>query len=566
VTDAALFLFTRSLNNWARQVFTQLRSPRYALAILFGVLYLGLLFLGQHQDSHARLPVSAVSFGGTLLLLVLVGKWWVFGADRLALAFSPAEIQFLFPAPVTRTALLLYKLVRAQRLILLNVLVWALLLRRREGSGLALGPYAVTMWVFFSTVMLHRLGVALTRATITEHGWSGVRRAWGAILFLVVLASAAWISLLRRMPPTGLGPLAPESPLETLRQAVETPPLSLVLWPFRVPLLPLEAPSLGLWLRRLGPALALLGLHLWWVLRADRRFEEAAIEASARRAELLRRWRRREQKPAGARRALRFMSLRPQGHPIGAVVWRNLTRLLRTVSTSLLATLLGVLAIGIGFFVFAAPEHAVLTSLGSLALSWVGILAILGPLWIRIDLRADMDRLDTLRSWPLSGLALVSGEVLSSAVVLVLLEALLASAGAIALREAGLARMPLPLLVAGLLAGLLVLSGLNLIALCIQNGAALLFPSWVRTEIQPGGIEQIGQQLLTAGVSVLLLLLFAVGPGLLGGLVAYLLRPSIREWSFVAGGLVGAVGLGIEAFLCLDWLGSRFEHTDPSKA
>jgi hypothetical protein len=64
------------------------------------------------------LPVLAA------LLLVSAARWWIFGADRGTLAFASAEVQFLFPAPVSRRALIHTKLVRTQIAILLNTVIF----------------------------------------------------------------------------------------------------------------------------------------------------------------------------------------------------------------------------------------------------------------------------------------------------------------------------------------------------------------------------------------------------------------------------------------------------------
>ena len=560
--EAAVFLIVCSTRNWTRGVFRQLRSPRYAIAVLLGIGYIALVRFGQTQGGGA-VPSGAVMLGGSLFLAILFAKWWLFGADRLALAFTPAEIQFLFPAPVSRAALLGLKLVRAQKLILVNVLVWTFLLRRSGGSHLGTLSYAVSMWVFFSTLFFHRLGVALVRDSMTTHGQAGLRRAWPAVLFLLLLGAAVWCTL-QRLPPQSLL-LHPGGVLGGLGLLVETAPLRWLLVPFRIPLLPLGAESVGDWLVRLLPTLLLLLGHLVWIVRADRAFEEAAIEASVRREEFLERWKRHGpaagRTPIGARSWVR---LRPSGHPSLAIVWKNLTRLVRSVSPAFIVALL--VAIGVGAFVsVTGPERpAWLTLIATLSLAWTAALAVLGPQWIRIDIRGELNLLPVLRTWPLSGMALMTGQVLSSAIVLTALQLLLGGTGLLALGLSGEFGLPgLQVAVLGAV-GLVVVGGVNLVALCIQNGAALLFPSWVRTEIHPGGIEQMGQHLLTAGISLVLLLVAAAGPALLGAGAVYLLRPSIEWWALVPGGLLTAAGLGLESFLLLDWLGGCFERLDPS--
>jgi Putative ABC exporter len=564
VRGAALFLLARSSRNWIRGLGRQLQSPRYAVAILIGVAYLGLILFGRHHTEGDSVPPDAVALGGTVFLAVLVAKWWLFGADRLALAFSPAEVQFLFPAPVSRLELLGFKLLRAQRPILLNVLVWTFLLRRGAGAGLGTLPYAVSMWVFFSTIFLHRLGVALVRDSVTQHGRSGLRRAWPALVVIAVVGAAVW-STLQRIPARTL-PSDFAGPLDALRLVLDTPPLGWLLWPFRIPLLPLEATDLADWLPRLFAAALLLGLHLFWVLRADLAFEEAAVEASARRALLLDRWKR--QGTAAGRpvhRSRRWLPLPAAGHPVSAIVWKNVTRLIRTVSSGFIITLLILVSVAVLLAVLDRGENsAILGMIGSIALGWAAALAVLGPQWVRIDLRGELDRLPMLRTWPLSGATIVAGHVAASALVLTLLELALGGSGLVAVVLGGQATPPGLQLAVFVVVGMLVLAGLNLISLSIQNGAALLYPSWVRTEIRPGGIEQVGQQLLTSGVSLLLLAVAALGPGLLATGVAYLLWANWGSWALVPGGLLAAAGLGLEVFLLIDWIGSQFERADPT--
>lgn len=562
--DAAVFLFYHSSRNWARGLLRRLKSPRYAVAILLGVGYLALILLGQHQGTGAAFPARAVGVGGAVLLLALVAKWWVFGADRLALAFTPAEIQFLFPAPVRRSGLLGYKLARAQRIILPNVLIWTFILRRGGEATLAALPYALTMWAFFSTVSLHRLGVALTRDSVIEHGRSGLRRLLPAAVAFGVVVAIVWLSLPRIHG--ALNGAGSEDPLGAVGVVTSAPPLSWLIWVFRIPLWPLEAHDLREWLARFPVALALVGLHVLWVVRSDRAFEEAAIEASFRRAELLDRLRKQGAQTNGRpHRARRWILLARTGHPVSAIIWKNVTRLIRTLSPAIPVLLLLLLA-GTAGLALSQTERgfAVLSMIGALALAWTAVLGIFGPNWVRNDLRGELAHLALLRTWPLSGATLMAGQVLSSALVLTLSEFLLGGLGVLALHLGGEA-LPLGwgLFVIAPVAAL-VLVGLNLIALCIQNAAALLFPSWVRTDLRPGGIEQAGQHLLTAGASLILLFVAVLGPGIVGAGIGYLLWEPLAEWALIPAGLAAAAGLALEVLLLLDWLGTRFERIDPT--
>lgn len=550
-----------------RRLRSRLRSPRYAIALLLGLGYLSLVVYGQRQNGGGAVSAPAFTAGGSILVMFLVLKWWAFGADRTALAFTPAEIQFFFPAPVSRPALLRYKMLRAQPFLLVNVLVWTVLLRRR-GDGPALGAalYATSLWIFFGILFLHRLGVALTRDSATSHGVAGLRKSWPAVMLVVAMAVGLWTTL--HLLPPGSWAGQPGAPLGGIRRVLETAPLRYLAWPFRLPLAPLEAVSTLEWIGDAAAALGILLLHLIWVVRADRAFEEAALEASIRRAERIERWRR---QGAGAsmapRRARHWARLSPSGHPALAIVWKNVTRLIRTLSPAFLGVIVVISVAVIGLAIIEGQEDpTLLRVMGTLALSWAAVLSVLGPQWVRIDLRSELDHLATLRTWPLSGMVVMAGQVLSSALVLTGLQLLLGAAALIGLWGDATTYLSAAQVAALLLPSGFVLAALNVVALGIQNGAALLYPAWVRTEIRPGGVEQVGQHVLTAGMSFLLLAIAALGPSLAGSATAYLLWSRLGPWALVPGMCLAGAALTLESFLLLDWLGDRFERLDPSAA
>lgn len=551
--DAALYLLRCTLRNRGRLLLRQLRSPRYVLAVAVGLAYLLLLGLGQRLDDRPVLEPGLVELVGSLLLLGLAAKWWLIGADASALAFSRPEVQFLFPAPISRTALICYKLGRAQLLVVLNVVLWTILFRS-HGRAIGIFLHGVGLWVLFSTILLHRLGVSLTRDSLLQHGRSGWRRAWLAVVTVALFTAGVGASL-ARVSADGLGAYS------YLAALTGTAPLRWLLLPFTVPLAPLEAGGVEQFLAALPAALLLLALHLLWVFRAKGRFEEAALEASARRAA-----RQARSTTAGSMDTLspaltqRSLPLADRGPAINAIVWKNLTRLLRSLSPSLLLAV-AVLAAGGLILGISRPggSEAVATIAGTVALSWAGVLALFGPQWIRADLRADLNQLDQIRAWPLRGWQVMTGMVLSSALALWILEVSLGAAGMLSLWSQGQLGRSAGLVLALSAVGAVALGGVSVVALGIQNGAALLYPTWVRTEIRPGGIEQMGQHLLTAGVSFLLLALFLLGPALVGGGTGYLLKPHLGAWALVPAGLAASAGLLLEAFLLLDWLGDRFE-------
>jgi hypothetical protein len=566
---AFVYLTLCSVRNRLTWQLRRLRSPRYAAALAAGALYFWYLFF--RPDSSA--PLNGVVGGswsllvGSLLLAGLAANWWLIGGHRGALAFSPAEVHFLFPAPVTRRGLIHFKLLRAQSLILVNTLLWVGLLGRGR-TELNSGLRALALWTLFSTLHLHRLGASLVRAGAMEHGASGVRR--GALPFAIF--SAAFVALawalmtaapaLRAAWAAGLFPFLTEA-----GRALQAPVPATILLPFRAILAPGLATTAAEWAREMVPAVAIMFAHYAWVMQTDAAFEEAAVEASTRRAaRLAARGGSAPVVPSHTVARSTRIPLRPTGHPAVAILWKNLVSVTRAVR--LIQILVPFLAGALALLVVTAmqPGGTAVTQLaGVLLLSWSGLLIATGPLWIRYDLRQDLPRLELLRSYPLPGWAVVTAEIAASTVILTTAQIALLVLSYLAYLGDPTVDLSIGRRTALLAAAAVALPAINVLALTIQNAAALLFPAWVRLgSARPGGVEAMGQSLITTVATLLLLLLLLLVPGGAGGALAYLLRPAMGDWAAVPGLLLAVALVGLEMVPIARWLGRVFERTDPS--
>ena len=154
--SAFAYLMARTTRNRVVTMARRLKQPRYAIGFIIVLLYFGFFIVGSltgatrsaqrtdvFQSDVARAVVPMA------LALILLFNW--IGTSALgALAFSPAEAAMLFPAPVTRRALILLKIVRAQLPILFNVVIIKALWGGKASAvpsvlG-ALGLYAIRYW------------------------------------------------------------------------------------------------------------------------------------------------------------------------------------------------------------------------------------------------------------------------------------------------------------------------------------------------------------------------------------------------------------------------------------
>ena len=562
MTGALGYLTFRSVANRVSRQAARLRTPRYLLALVLGAGWLGLIFWGQQPPPPAAAAGAWVVPAGALITLGVVLWIWVSGGDRAALAFSPAEVTFLFPAPVPRRALIRYKLLRTQLLVVFNVAIWMVVAGRRPGLSPLLRACAI--WTLITTLALHRLGAALVRTSLAQHGRFGIRHRLLSI-GLIVAAGGALAWGLRDVAPEVLAAARLGDPAlrDAVSRALEHPALAVVLWPFRAIVGPLGADGPAEWRAAMFPALGLLALHYVWVMRSDAAFEEAATEASLARA------RRRDTRkaagmlvrPAGRAPSAPLFALAPVGWPGTALVWKNLAAVLRRRRARNI--LLGLTAAGVAVAGLSGdPENTLARMAGALALTWLGFVAALGPQWVRNDLRGDLAYADLLRSYPLPGWAIVASETAASAVTLTLLEVALAVFVYLCyLQDTSLAVSPGERL--GLLGAVALLAPpINFMGLLLYNGAAVLFPGWVRIGTAATGVEVLGQRLLTTTAFLLVLALLLTAPAA-AGLGAYeALADRLGGWALGPALAAGLAILAVEAVLLVRRLGRVFERMD----
>jgi hypothetical protein len=192
------------------------------------------------------------------------------------------------------------------------------------------------------------------------------------------------------------------------------------------------------------------------------------------------------------------------------------------------------------------------------------MLIILGPGFVRADLRQDLLQLDQLRSYPLRGSTIVGAEIASTAAILTTIQYLLLAC-AVLLASYDV-HAPVPIAPAALIA-LVALPTLNAISLTIANGAALLFPGWVRLgDGRAAGIEAMGQNVLAIFVSLIITLIALLPPlivaTLVAGGVSAMTSHSLNAWAFVPAAPIGALVAFGELWLVIKWLGRMFARTD----
>jgi hypothetical protein len=564
------YLVWRSAYNRIARQIRHLRSPRYVAALVFGVVYLWFMVIAQRPAGGGGTIADSgwVELVGAIALLGTVAWGWIFGVERRVLRFTPAEVTFLFSAPVSRRGLIQFKLLHSQLFILFNAVLWTLILSR-ERFGVSPWLRAISIWVLLTTVSFHRLGASFVRTSLAQHGRLGLRHRVVSLVVLGMVLVALTVSIGDALPrlaerTTG-GPFAF---LPALGEAAAQPIPAALTLPFRLMVRPLVANTFGEWVRALWPALVLMLLHYVWVVRSDTAFEETAVAVSLQRAQALAERKAGRGAPTNAPTHVTppLIRLAPGGWPAGAILWKNLvavarTRQLQKVGLGLL--LGGAVVTALSF----QPDPMMAAIAGWFAITWAGAMTVIGPQWVRNDLRGDLLKLDLLRSYPLRGWSVVAAEVSASSLVLTVIQLCLLAIGYLAFLGDEFMEPDLRGRTLLLLGAVVFLPGMNLLGMLIQNGAALLFPAWVRLGSgRPGGVEALGQNLLMMVVFVALLSVLLLLPLAIGGGAFLLARGVIGYWAAVPAALLILGTMAFEAALLIDWLGGLFERTDPATA
>ena len=254
------------------------------------------------------------------------------------------------------------------------------------------------------------------------------------------------------------------------------------------------------------------------------------------------------------------LPLAATGGPSVGLIWKNTLWVMRSGQLGGLIAL--PLASLIAAVVFAGRSHAAAIIVAAVSGAVASVMLVFGPATMRNDLRGELRRLPMIKVLPLSGQQIIRAEVASSAIPIMVVQYLLVFAGLVALSVISPPVVPRAITLAILVSTPLPLLGVNLANFTIHNAFALLFPGWVRLGESGGGVEAMGQAMLTSIVTLVLLGLLLVGPALGVAAVYFVLRSAVVSMIVVGGTLAGAA-LCLEAYLLAEVLGGTLERLEP---
>jgi putative ABC exporter len=591
-----LFAAGRMLRNASRKKLGRLREPRYMVGFLAGAAYFAMIFMRPSRAGRAtappRLPghldeILLVAGAAALAAAALLA--WLFRKGQPSLGLSEAEIQFLFPAPISRRALLHYALLKAQLPVLLSAFILTIVSSRRGGGAAILT--GAGLWLLLTAVYFHNLVLAFTKARWNELPPTSRRVAktaafavFGSALGVLVVTFGAGFHAAGSGP--GRGALSLGGLVMALRSGPFGPAPLALLAPFRWILAPLLAPTARAFSLSLPPALGLVGVLYACVALTAVRFEEATLSQASRRAALRARRNagRLEALPSEKRRGMVPFALAPRGRPELAIVWKNLLAWNRTslrrqaaIVTSLAIALFSASAL------LSTPTADFAAALGSAAcLALTAFLALITPLGVRIDLRGDLEYATVLKTWPIPATRLVLAELGAPAGVAALYGwggiaiALAIAAGRVvrpALLGAAVAPPPASLpflrfeaLVPVSLAVAVFMPALVVAALVVQNASVLAFPAWFPAGRRRAvGLEQMGLRMISFLGTSLVLGLALIPAALLAFPLIVVAYGRLGLWCLPLAAIPAALTVFAEAAAGVLLLARLLERFDPAR-
>jgi len=518
-----------------RRLVGNLRSPKGVLLFLFGLAVVGLwlapsLWQAMHMsrtDPHVVQDVAPVLLLATCLLQAFTS-----GGDK-AIAFTPPEVDFLFPGPFTRRQLLAYKIAKSiAGMAFSATLLSVVLLRHAAHWGQA--------WVglFLAMLFLQLVGMAITLAgqSVGERAYT----RWRKVLLAIVLIGVG-VAVLPAMANQGARP----GFFEVARTLRSSRVGGVVLAPLEVfgRLFTAEQWwTTGLTYAALAVVIDAALLAIVFYLDAD--YLEAAANRSAVVYDRIRRIRQGGVIAASAGRGGKARGAIPRFPHVagaGSIAWRQATAALRSGRGMLMMLLL--LAIAAGPAVWAARESGEGGSVSGAAVGAMAWITLIVGAWLRFDFRGDLDQLDYLKSLPIRPWAMAAGQVVTPTLLMTACHlAIVAGVVAVAGRADRI-----------LIFAAVVCLPFNAMLFAIENLIFLVFPT--RAAANPADFQGYGRQILLLFAKGVLTLMAAA----LTAAVAMLVHVATSSWpataatagltlTVIAASLLPAVGWAFARF------------------
>jgi hypothetical protein len=483
VNRALWWLLRADTRGAARAIGRRARDPLTVVLVL-GFLALAVFFAFATRGTSGISPAGARQIGAPILMLVVLRG--VFSPHGLF--FRPAEIDWLFPAPVSRRSLTLFNIAVRARTAVLSGLILPMFVSWR-GTSVVFTFLGYTF--VFLLLQISAQWFAVVRAWLVLRVGVGVRASLGIALFAVPLGAVA---LELRQYPGGFETFFIDSVALSMLGTLTGPFLSII-----------TADSAVVAARYAAVSLAILAAIVGHIVWLDVPYRETAVVGTERFARRLARMRGGGGSFAvSTARARLRLPMFPRLRGVGPICWRQTLELLRNPHG--IALVVVVVAVTTGGSLAGPLLRGAEGDPFPLGFALVGVfLATWVPLLmgenIACDFRRDFDRMPVLKSWPVSPLAVATGQIAAAVGFASCIQ--LAALAIIAVVSRAL---PSWLLIAAPL----LLPAISWIAISLDNLLFLWIP-YRNVPEDPGDVGFVGRTFALTGLKFLTITLLLTG-------------------------------------------------------
>jgi hypothetical protein len=512
---------------------TPRRIVFFAVGAAVFLLWLGPVLLVATKARSPKQRERVVSHVRTVMPMALLGICVVTAitsAGDKAIAFTPGEVDQLFPGPFTRRELLAYKLIKSTLAAVLTGLILSIVMLQR-----AQWWPACFVGVFLSLLFVQWFSIAMVLGgqAVGAAAYSRVRKLlMVGVAAIVVLGVRTWMA-----DGTSHG----EAALERFR---DSPAVNAILTPLQPFAQAMTAGGATALLKWSTYAIVLNAGLLVLVFLLDSYYVEAAMAASERRYAKIQRIRAGSFLSLGvSKTATWHLPALPWAGGAGPIAWRQLTNAGRSARGLLL--LLLIVAVGAGPVLATAGHNKEIVNVLFGVLAW---LTFLCSSMMNFDFRGDVDLIDTLKALPLRESAVAVGQLVVPVLLLTMVHTLLL----------GIAAAMLPGQRAILLGALVLALPFNAILFGAENLIFLLFPSRPAA-VSPGDFQVMGRKFVFLLMKALMLAV--------AGIIA--LTAALLVWIATGRSLAPAIAVGwlalaAEAIALVPAIAWAYRRFDPS--
>ena len=379
------------------------KTPRGATFLVVGAIMFVLWFGGTMTNAFllpASIPEIVREYFPLGMLAFCIASLVTTAGER-AVAFTPAEVDFLFPGPFTRRQLLGYKIARSVFAAIFTATLFSLVFLRYSQHWVG-GWIAMFLALIF--VQLLSMAIVLIGQTVGESAYTRARKL--AIVAIIIAVAAIVLPRKLHAQPSSFPEIAHElmhspsgrillAPLAPFAKILTADPLlpDVFIWSF--------------------VAIGLIGILLTIVMQLDTHYLESAAKTGQQVYERQSRFRRGGGVAFRATTARSRIPMLPRFAGAGAVAWRQILTALRTARAMLLVLVFVCIAVGPVLYMGHAEKNIQNILVG--ILFWITFML---ANMLRFDFRGDLDHIDTLKSLPVSPSAIAIAQLVAPVMVL----------------------------------------------------------------------------------------------------------------------------------------------------